>query len=54
MLLKPATNMPPHDFLTDQQIADVLTFVRNNFTNKAVRVTLAEVKTVRATNVKSN
>ncbi len=27
--------MPAHDFLTDQQIADVLTYIRYNFTNKA-------------------
>lgn len=39
--------MPPHSFLTDQQIADVLTFVRNSFTNKAPAVTLAEVKKAR-------
>ena len=40
--------MPPHDYMTDQQIADVLTFVRNSFGNKAKAVTPAEVKTVRA------
>lgn len=40
--------MPPHNFLSDQQVADVLTFVRNNFTNKASAVTVAEVKAVRA------
>jgi mono/diheme cytochrome c family protein len=40
--------MPPHTQLTDQQIADVLTFVRNNFGNKASAVTPAEVKAVRA------
>lgn len=39
--------MPPHNFLTDQQIADVLTFVRNRFTNKATAVTVAEVKKTR-------
>ena len=39
--------MPPHNFLTDQQIADVLTFVRNSFTNKASAVTVAEVKKAR-------
>jgi mono/diheme cytochrome c family protein len=42
--------MPTHDFLKDQEIADVLTYVRNNFTNKASRVTISEVKKVRATN----
>lgn len=40
--------MPPMATLTDQQIADVLTYVRNNFGNKASAVTVAEVKTVRA------
>ena len=40
--------MPPQAQLTDQQIADVLTFVRNSFGNKASIVTPAEVKTVRA------
>jgi len=40
--------MPPLATLTDQQIADVLTYVRNNFGNKASTVTPAEVKAVRA------
>ena len=40
--------MPPHIVLTDQQIADVLTYVRANFTNKASMVSPAEVKAVRA------
>jgi mono/diheme cytochrome c family protein len=40
--------MPPLPTLTDQQIADVLTYVRNNFGNKASMVTPAEVKAVRA------
>ncbi len=40
--------MAPHNDLTDQQIADVLTYVRNNFGNKASAVTAAEVKTIRA------
>jgi mono/diheme cytochrome c family protein len=34
--------------LKDQQIADVLTFVRNSFGNKASAVTVAEVKAVRS------
>ncbi len=42
--------MPPQSQLTDQQIADVLTFVRNNFGNKASAVTPVEVKAVRAKN----
>jgi hypothetical protein len=40
--------MAPHDFLQDQEIADVLSFVRNSFGNKASMVTAAEVKTERA------
>lgn len=40
--------MPAHNFLTDQQISDVLTFVRNSFENKASGVTAAEVKVLRA------
>lgn len=39
--------MPSHSFLTNQQIADVLTYVRNNFGNKASAVTVAEVAAVR-------
>ena len=42
--------MAPHSDLTDQQIADVLTYVRNNFGNKASAVTAAQVKAVRAAN----
>jgi len=44
--------MPSHDFLKDQEIADVLTYVRNSFTNKASAVTATQVKTVRAGNKK--
>jgi mono/diheme cytochrome c family protein len=40
--------MPPLAKLTNQQIADVLTYVRNNFGNKASIVTAAEVKAIRA------
>ncbi|HEX7904146.1 MAG TPA: c-type cytochrome [Chitinophagaceae bacterium] len=40
--------MAPHNFLTDQQIADVLTYVRNSFGNKAIAVTPGDVKYVRA------
>jgi mono/diheme cytochrome c family protein len=40
--------MPPMAQLTDQQIADVLSYVRNSFGNKASMVTPAEVKLVRA------
>lgn len=41
-------SMPPQPHLTDQQIADVLSYVRNSFGNKASIVTPAEVKVVRA------
>ena len=41
-------NMPSLSYLSDQEIADVLTYVRNSFGNKASIVTPAEVKAVRA------
>jgi mono/diheme cytochrome c family protein len=41
--------MPAQAHLTDQQVADVLTYVRNSFGNKASAVQVAEVKAVRAT-----
>lgn len=47
-----SNNMPAHDYMTDQQIADVLTYVRNSFGNKATYVTAAQVKAVRAANKK--
>ena len=40
--------MAPHNNLTDQQIADVLTYIRNSFGNKAVAITPGDVKYVRA------
>lgn len=43
-----SNNMPPHNFLKDQEIADVLTYVRSNFGNKASAVTVAEVQKARA------
>lgn len=39
--------MPPFAQLTDEQIADVLTYVRNSFGNKASAVTPALVKAER-------
>lgn len=39
--------MPAQGYLSDQQIADVLTYVRNSFGNKASAVTPAEVKAQR-------
>jgi len=43
-----SNNMASHKDLSDQQIADVLTYIRNSFGNKASIVTIAEVKAVRA------
>ncbi|MBD2703784.1 cytochrome c [Spirosoma sp. BT702] len=40
--------MPAHDFLTDPQIADVLTYIRSSFGNKAGAVTAEEVKATRS------
>jgi mono/diheme cytochrome c family protein len=40
--------MPAQSSLTDQEIADVLTYVRNSFGNKASAVSMAEVKKQRA------
>lgn len=40
--------MPALNFLSDQQVADVLSYVRNHFQNKAPVITAAEVKKVRA------
>ena len=39
--------MASHAFLKDQEVADVLTYTRNSFGNKASGVTAAEVKGVR-------
>ena len=44
--------MPSHDFLKDQEIAAVLSYVRKNFTNKAGPITTAQVKAVREINKK--
>lgn len=41
--------MPSQAHLNDQEIADVLTFVRNSFGNKASGVAVNDVKSVRAT-----
>jgi mono/diheme cytochrome c family protein len=43
-----SNNMAPHAFLKDDEIADVLTYVRNSFGNKASAVKVSEVKAVRA------
>ena len=39
--------MPQHSFLTDEQVADVLTYIRSNFGNDARAITAEEVKKVR-------
>ena len=39
--------MPAQSFLKDDQIADVLSYVRNSFGNKASVITAAEVKALR-------
>lgn len=43
-----SNNMAPHSDLNDQQIADVLTYIRNSWSNKASAVSAAEVKALRA------
>ncbi|MFT5030884.1 MAG: mono/diheme cytochrome c family protein, partial [Candidatus Binatia bacterium] len=43
-----AVPMPAMGGLTDQQIAEVLTYVRSAFGNKASAVTPAEVRAIRA------
>ena len=43
-----SNNMAPHKDLTNQQIADVLTYIRNSFGNKASAVTVKEVQVVRS------
>jgi mono/diheme cytochrome c family protein len=40
--------MPKHSFLSDDQIAQILTYIRNNFGNNSSLVTASEVKKVRA------
>jgi mono/diheme cytochrome c family protein len=39
--------MPPLAYLSDKEIADVLTYVRNNFGNKASAIHEADVKALR-------
>jgi mono/diheme cytochrome c family protein len=43
-----SNNMPAQKYLSDQQIADVLTYVRGSFDNKSSAVLPTEVKNVRA------
>ena len=42
-----SNNMASHAYLSNQEIADVLSYVRNSFGNKATVITAAEVKIVR-------
>jgi mono/diheme cytochrome c family protein len=44
--------MPSFNYLTDKQVADVLTYVRNSFGNKKPAVTGTDVKITRAKVVK--
>jgi mono/diheme cytochrome c family protein len=44
-----SNNMPPQATLPDQEIADVLTYIRNNFKNKAPAITPTDVKNMRTT-----
>ncbi len=39
--------MPQHDFLSDQEVADVLTYIRRNFGNRASSIGEEEVRTLR-------
>lgn len=41
-------NMPPQNFLKDDEMEKVLSYIRSSFGNKASAVTAAEVKMVRA------
>ncbi len=41
--------MPSQAYLKDQELADVMTYIRNSFGNKASGVSVAEVKKWRAT-----
>ncbi len=43
-----SNEMPSHDFLTDYQIAEVLTYVRKSFGNQASAISSGDVKKQRA------
>jgi len=43
-----SNNMPPQNFLKDEELADVLTYIRSSFGNKASAITTAEVQGVRS------
>ena len=44
--------MPQHSFLNDDQIANVLTYIRTNFGNNASSLSAKEVKIFRKSNIK--
>ena len=41
-------SMPPNTEIKDQEVADVLTYIRNSFGNKASAVKVSEVKSTRS------
>ena len=43
-----SNEMPSHDFLTDKQISEVLTYVRKSFGNNAGAINIEDVKQQRA------
>ena len=45
---KYSNNMPAQKNLTDQQIADVLTYIRGSFGNKSLSISSTDVKLIRA------
>lgn len=52
---KPYTGiMPQHSFLNDEQIAQVLTFIRSNFGNEADGVSVEEVHAIRSQTVEAD
>lgn len=42
-----SNNMPPQDFLKDEEIAAVLTFIRTSFGNKSSKIVTRDVTTMR-------
>lgn len=44
-----ANPMPAFGYLSDEDVANVLTYIRNSFTNKAAPITAQEVKDTRNT-----
>jgi mono/diheme cytochrome c family protein len=43
-----SNNMPPQNYLKDEEIADILTYVRSSFGNKSSAITATDVKNIRA------